>query len=379
MGKNNILITGDFCPVNRINELASSGNNRLLFNDFLPQLLNSGMVVTNLECPLTDSDSKIRKSGPSLKGSVMTAGLLADSGFNLVTLANNHIMDFGPSGMFSTIAACRSKGIGYVGVGATIDEARKIFYTVLGDVKIAVLNFSENEFSTTHNNSPGSNPLDPISNYSDIKQAKSEADYVIVIVHGGHEFYNLPSPRIKSTLRFFADAGADAVVQHHAHCHSGYEIYNGIPIFYGLGNFLFDIPEKRDSTWNLGYAVELIPGSDPSFRIIPYQQCNGEVGVKLLGGEQLNAFLENIKVMNEIIADDEALGIEFGRYCARVKKMYLSFLEPHSLQLLHVLQSRKFFPSFLSRKKRTLYSNLIRCESHRDVLIYLLDQDRNVG
>ncbi len=371
-----ILITGDFCPVNRVDNFVSGYDHALLFNDLLPLLLDSGLVVTNLECPLTDSESKLNKVGPSLKASVKIASVLSDSGFNLVTLANNHIMDYGLAGLTSTIEACRNNGINHVGAGINFEEAGRIFYTPLGDKRIAILNFSENEFSTTHGNYPGCNGLDSAKIYYNIKQAKLGADNVIVIAHGGHEFYSLPSPRIKNTFRFFADAGASAIIQHHAHCYSGYEIYNGVPIFYGLGNFLFDIPEKRDSTWNYGYAVEITPGRQLTFRVIPYEQCNGQVGVRLLGGEQEKKFFADLHNLNEIIQDDAQLNDEFEKYCARVRNMYLSFLEPHSFRLLHFLQNRNLLPSLLSRRKRTLYSNLIRCESHRDVILHLMDQGK---
>lgn len=75
--------------------------------------------------------------------------------------------------------------------------------------------------------------------------------------HGGVEHYNLPSPEIKQLHRFFIEAGADAVVNHHQHCFSGYEVYKSRPIFYGIGNFLFDDARKIDSPWNYVYIVEL--------------------------------------------------------------------------------------------------------------------------
>jgi poly-gamma-glutamate capsule biosynthesis protein CapA/YwtB (metallophosphatase superfamily) len=76
--------------------------------------------------------------------------------------------------------------------------------------------------------------MDIIDNANQIKEAKATHDKVIVIVHGGHEYYNLPSPRMQKQYRFYADQGADFVVGHHTHCISGYEVYNGVPIYYSL-------------------------------------------------------------------------------------------------------------------------------------------------
>ena len=78
----------------------------------------------------------------------------------------------------------------------------------------------------------------------DIQIAKEDNDLVIVIVHGGREHYQLPTPKQRERFRFYADAGADFVVGHHTHCYSGYEIYKGKPIFYSLGNFIFDYKKK---------------------------------------------------------------------------------------------------------------------------------------
>jgi poly-gamma-glutamate synthesis protein (capsule biosynthesis protein) len=368
-----ILITGDFCPVNRTSSLITVGGERPLFNDFLAFTKDKDISVTNLECPLTETEAEIDKYGPAMKASANVARILSAAGFNLVTLANNHIMDYGIKGLKSTLKACEANNMNYVGVGDSQTEARKIFYARAGSFNVAILNFAENEFSTTQGRYPGANPLDPINNYGDILEAKTNADYVIVIVHGGNELFNLPSPRIKKTFHFFAEAGASAIFLHHAHCYSGYEIYKGTPIFYGLGNFIFDKPLKRNQPWNYGYAVELNLTGNLIFNIIPYDQCGKNIGITLLNDKEKQLFNYNIERLNSIIMDDEKLSMEFEKYCKRVKKVYFSHIEPHSIKLLHSLRNRKLLPSLLSKKKKTLYLNLMRCESHRDVLINLLD------
>lgn len=377
MTKNSsILVTGDLCPVNRIAERIPDDRNGSLLGDFLPVVRNAGLAITNLECPLTDEAPGIAKIGPLLKAPAGTAKTLADWGFGLVTLANNHIMDYGLPGLISTIDACTRSGIDHVGAGINNTEARSIFYKRVGDCKLAVLNIAENEFSTTHDNTPGANPMDIIANYRDIVTARRKSDFVLVIVHGGHEMYNLPNARIRNTFHFYAEAGANAIIQHHAHCYSGFEIFNGVPIFYGLGNFMFDIPSRHDSIWNYGYAVELYPGNDPLYRIIPYEQCNGEAGVKLLSDEKQVEFSNSLAGLNSIIENDETLDSKFNQHCKKVRNMYSSFLEPHSVNLLHFMRNRGILPSFLSRRKRTLYLNLFRCESHREIIVSLLEEER---
>ncbi len=121
-----ILITGDFCPINRAEEMALSGSFRVLFNDLLAIIQNSDLAITNLECPLTKVQTPISKTGPAIKASPETAKLLTYAGFKLVTLANNHIMDYGPEGLDSTIRVLKEKNISHVGAGNTLAEAKKV-------------------------------------------------------------------------------------------------------------------------------------------------------------------------------------------------------------------------------------------------------------
>ena len=125
----------------------------------------------------------------------------------------------------------------------------------------------------------------------------------MIIVHGGHEMYQLPSPRMVEMYHFYIDIGATAVINHHQHCYSGYEIYKGCPIFYGLGNLCFDRRERRDSIWNEGYMVVLsLDVNKISYSIIPYMQGNYNANVELYHDEKRQRlFYSNIERLNNII------------------------------------------------------------------------------
>ena len=159
--------------------------------------------------------------------------------------------------MLDTLMYLNDKQADFVGGGNSLRQASETLYKSIDGHTLAVINCCEHEFSIATETSSGANPLNPIQQYYKIQEARKNADYVLVIVHGGHEHYQLPSPRMKETYRFFVDAGADAVVNHHQHCYSGYEVYNGKPIFYGIGNFLFDREGVRNSIWNEGDMVLL--------------------------------------------------------------------------------------------------------------------------
>lgn len=370
-----ILFTGDFYGGGRINDLVRKRNFQNIFNDFMPIIRSANIAITNLEAPLTIANKPIPKTGPAIKASPETAQALSFAGFNLATLANNHILDFGESGLNDTFRELEKEEISYNGAGKNLVEAKKTSYKEVKCYKLAFINFAENEWATTLGNEPGANPLNPVANFYSIKEAKEKADFVFVIVHGGHEMYSLPSPRMKETYRFFIDAGANAVIGHHSHVISGYEVYNGCPIFYSLGNFVFDSKKKKDPRWHKGIAVQFsIEGKNLAFELIPYSQNAEKPGVHLLSGAEKAAVEKEIESLSEIILDGTRLEEEFEKYCQKVARLYDHYLEPHSNRYLSFLQRKKLLPSFLNKKKRLLYNNLIRCESHRDVVLKIIQK-----
>jgi len=371
-----ILITGDFCPINRIEELSLNNQHEQVFNDFLPKLEEVDIAITNLECPLIDKDYISEKFGPLLKASTKTVETLKFGGFDVVTLSNNHIMDHGVAGLNSTIETLKLNRIDFVGVGENLESAREPLIKYIKNKKIAFFNFAENEFSNTQGDYAGANPLSLVNNFNDIRKYKNEVDFIIVIYHGGNEMYQLPSPRLKETLRFFVDCGANAVMAHHTHCFSGYEVYHDSPIFYGLGNFIFDYNLRKNELWNIGIGIVLkIEDSKIDFEIIPFSQNkNNNDGLKLLNEDETRIFNTKIIELNAIISDDLRLNVEFDKFIELKRKQYSHFLEPYSNRILHGMFGRNFIPSFYSKKKKRLLLNLIRCEAHRDIILNLLSR-----
>ncbi|MFZ4455592.1 MAG: CapA family protein [Bacteroidales bacterium] len=368
----NVLITGDFCPINRVEKLALDGQYDAVFNDFITVFDGNDLNVTDLECPLSESTYRLNKTGPHQFAHPDTINLLSYAKFNLVVLANNHIIDLGKEGVDDTLKLCESIGIETIGLGYNEIAARKYFVKKIKGKKLAILNFSDNEFLSTPDKTVQANPLHLIHNFHDIKEAKATCDFVIVVAHAGNEFYHLPSPRTKELYRFLVDAGADAVVAHHTHCFSGYEVYKEKPIFYGLGNFLYDNPNKYQGDWNEGFVVRFSLKETIDFEIIPLKQGNEVPGVFQLTETEKSTFFKKLEQHSGIIQDDDALELSFQAYCQSVSNMYDAFLEPYWGKYIHKLKSLGLFPRLLNRRKRLLYLNLIRCESHRDVLMRLL-------
>lgn len=365
-----ILIAGDFCPQERILKMIDAKAYAGVFGQFLQLFSKVDYNVVNLECPvLKQNGSPIKKVGSAMYARPGVMSMFKEAGINLVTLANNHFYDFGQQGITDTIESCQVNAIDFVGGGIDTQQATQTLYRKIKGVRFAFINVCENEFSIAADTHGGSNPLDIIINYNQIREAKAKADYVIVITHGGHEYYQLPSPRMQSVYRFFVDAGASAVVNHHTHCYSGYEVYRGSPIFYSLGNFSFDWHKRRNDTWNEGYAVVLeFANQTVAFKTYPYIQGNQHPGIVFMNDRQRVSFEIKITQLNDTIQNDEMLKKLFNSYCLENRQLSMVIFEPYSNKVQSALFYRKWIPSFLGEKRLINIVNKLFCESHRDVL-----------
>jgi poly-gamma-glutamate capsule biosynthesis protein CapA/YwtB (metallophosphatase superfamily) len=375
-----ILVAGDFFPHSRVARLVENKKYEEILGAVRPLIKNADYSIVNLESPVVIGPGKpIKKQGPNLRCTANAVEALKYIGFNMVTLANNHFYDYGDEGVYNTMATCREYGLDMVGGGVNLHDAEKIIYTVINGKKFGFVNFCEHEFSIATNKNGGSNPMNPVVNHYHIKEARKFADYVIVIVHGGHEHYQLPSPRMKETYRFFINSGADSVVNYHQHCYSGYEVYKCKPIFYGLGNFCFDKEGERNGTWNKGFLVHLFFDSTKiDFELFPYTQGEENPGVELL--QDSAEFNRTVNHLNNIIDDDEKLNNALDEYVrSNLKEICLAF-EPYTNHYLKALRRRNFIPSFLHQKRLIEIVNLIECEAHRDILVsglYKLINEKN--
>lgn len=369
----NLLIVGDYCPRDRVASLIEDGKYDEVFAELKLYTASVDLAIVNLEAPIVEScnATPIEKCGPNLRCTSRAIEALEYAGFNMVTLANNHLYDFGEEGLRNTLSVCQKSNIATVGAGMNLYEAADTSYQTINGQTLAVINCCEHEFSIATETTGGCNPLNPIQQYYAIQEARKKAEHVIVIVHGGHEHYQLPSPRMKQTYRFFVDAGADAVLNHHQHCYSGYEVYQGKPIFYGLGNFCFDRKTQRNSFWNDGYMVKLVLKNDAvSFDLIPYIQGNEKAGVCILSDNY--SFKNSIKELNVIIANDKQLKEKHQQWMTETSKGFLMALEPYSNRITKGLYARGFLPSFITKRKKYRLQNILECEAHLERTIHAL-------
>lgn len=365
-----VLIAGDYSPKDRVSQLIESDNANEIFADIQALLSRADYSIVNFESAVISKNSKlIKKAGPGMHCTPKAVELLKETGFDAVTLANNHFRDYGDEGVNNSICEFEKNGLDFFGGGRDLEQAEQIFYKEINGNKVAFINVCEHEFSIASKNRGGSAPLDVVNVSLRIVEAKKSADYVIVIIHGGNEHYQLPSPRMKKTYRFFVNMGADAVINHHQHCFSGYEVFQGKPIFYGLGNFCFDWKGRESGMWHEGYMVKLIIDNGVFFELIPYRQCDAEPKVLLLKEKEITAFKKKIEQLNKIISDDEKLSLEYDAFCEKRKRSiicpFTAYLNPY----VRIAAGRHWIPYLLPLGKLIGQLNTIECESHRDVLL----------
>lgn len=370
-----VLIAGDYCDNGRTTALIENGDSTTLFGSIQKVLFQYDYRIVNFEFPVVVSVSNpIPKCGPSLKGSKKAIDVIKNAGFNVCTMANNHVLDQGANCLLETKQLLEHSDVKVVGAGANLQEASETLYLEKDGERTAIINCCEHEFSIAGATTPGTNPLNPVTQYKSIKEAREKADYVVVIIHGGVEHFQYPTKRMKELYRFFIDTGADAVINHHQHCFCGYEVYNGRPIFYGIGNLLFDIEGKRNSIWNKGALVglTLTKKNEPKFEVYPFEQSNERVGVSLLSIEEQALFLEKCNIINSIIIDDEKLEAEYSKLVASKRMEYELLVEPYDGRLMKGLYNRGVLPSMLSKGKLAKFYNYINCESHHEVFLSVL-------
>jgi poly-gamma-glutamate synthesis protein (capsule biosynthesis protein) len=375
--KNDILICGDFYvgehAGGRLVPFIENKEFELMFGDLYNDLKDAELSIVNLEGAIISNGNPISKTGPAIAMQPAALEALFSAGVNLVTLANNHVMDFGTIGLEETLDRLGQKEIHFVGAGLSNKEKNQPYITKIKSKAVGIINICEHEWIADFDSEAGANGLDIINNYKQIQELSLITDFIIVIYHGGNEYHPLPTKQIKKLFRFFVDAGASAVVGHHTHTFSGFELYKESPIFYSIGNFIFDSNKKgRGENWHTGIAVILNIDNDIlQFKIIPFSQNLEQLGIKKLDGEQLLNFQTKFNEYSDTIVDDEKLDIEYTEFAKKMSLQYLAYLNPYEGKMSSLFK-KGILPSVYSKNKELLFLNLIRCESHKELLETIL-------
>jgi len=214
------------------------------------------VAFLNLETSIARGGARLPGKGIWFRSAPEFAQELANAGIDVVTLANNHVLDYDDPAFAETLSNLAEAGVAVCGGGRDMAEARRPAVLSANGISVAFLGYSEfahiywsvarpKRFAAGEA-SPGISPWDREAIIEDIRRAKRVADHVVVSFHWGDEYMSMPAERQVSLAHAAIDAGASVVHGHHPHVLQPVEVYHGGVIFYSLGNFVFD--QKKPAT-----------------------------------------------------------------------------------------------------------------------------------
>ena len=221
----------------------------ILSEDVVNIMTNSDLMIANSEFTVSDRGEKMPGKYYTFKASPKRLSIYEEVGVDLVTLANNHVYDFGRDAFYDMLDAFKEYDIPYVGAGKNIEEAKRPYYFIINGYKIAFVNPTRAEKiiltpEATETEGGVLRCYDPTMFSNVIKEVKENSDYVVALVHFGKEdSHSLENVQV-DTSKLYIDSGADIIIGTHAHVLQGIEFYKDKPIIYNLGDFIFNNETK---------------------------------------------------------------------------------------------------------------------------------------
>lgn len=275
-----LVFAGDILLDGYVGSQIDRFGNLYPFKKVAPILKKADMAFANLETPVStrgkaaDKTFAFRSKPGTLEG-------LVYAGIDGVTLANNHILDYGQHAMLDTITHLKRQKIGYTGAGRNIEEAFQPYVQNVDGKKIAVLGVSRvlsgNSWiaGKNHPGAASAYTMEPMLTH--IKKSAKTNDYTIVYIHWNEEFADYPEEYARTMAKKMIDAGADIIIGSHSHTLMGIEYYKNKPIYYSLGNFVFNRSTRGGDNTLLSMMVHFeIQGSKITSRITPVKIIQGQ-------------------------------------------------------------------------------------------------------
>lgn len=301
-----LLFAGDVYLSDHVLEAydAAGGIDGVLSQGYQAEIQAADYFVTNEEFPFSTRGTPAPDKQFTFRVHPEKVKLMQEMGIDLVTLANNHALDYGRDAMLDTIDTLDRAGIRHVGAGKNLAEARKPAIVELNGRTFAFIGatrvYPEADWAAGTDSAGMFSAYDGGAQLAEeVKAAKQQADYVIAYVHWGIEREETPNEVQKSIAHRLVDAGADLVVGAHPHVLQGIEYYQGVPIAYSLGNFVFgsSIPSTallQADVDDAGIRLRLIPGTSAA----GYTR-------KLDDAEKIAAFYEKMRGLSSGVKIDE--------------------------------------------------------------------------
>lgn len=324
-------------------------------------LEESDFNIVNFETPVyCHKANKMQKSGPSLYQSNKTLAWLKDNSFNIVSLANNHIMDYGEEAFEETIN--RLGGIHHVGAGDW-ENAYSPLILEQDDVTVAIFSMAELQFGILYEQHDkymkGGAWINHPSVNNIIKRTKKVVDYVIMIAHAGLEDEDIPLPEWRERYRELIDVGCDVIIGGHTHMVQGCEIFKEKLICYSLGNFVFERNLAKKDSWCIGEFVSLsLSRKGIEYNIFGTRFFNNRV--ELISDEY---WKEKLDLLNKKLG--EGYENEINRICIKKMDAYNMLFSMGGYIYPNRYLWKSIIRYFLRRCDNIHVLNNLQCESHR--------------
>ncbi len=237
-----LLFVGDIMLSRYIGELMARKDDYLFpYQNIIDYLKGADMAIGNLESPIA-ANGQDAGHLYSFRADPKNAAALKEVNFQLLTLANNHIFDYGPEAMLETLRNLETAGISYAGAGDDFSVAHQGTIKELGDLKIGFLAYTDllPRSQAASDNQAGFSYLDTRQMVLDIENLKKRADLVVVSFHFGQEYQTVSNKRQQEIAAAAVKSGADLIIGHHPHVPQEISQINGVTVAYSLGNFIFD-------------------------------------------------------------------------------------------------------------------------------------------
>lgn len=268
-----LTAVGDMMVGRRVGRILHEKGTNLAYKNLEGIFNRSDILFANLECPISDRGKKLPGKGICLRARPEMIQVLKEPGFDIVSLANNHVLDYDTEALIDTFNILKENDIAYIGAGTNIEEARKPHIVKVKGKTFAFLGYDEFAYIYYSNsykrrfvatdNLAGTAPLRLDYIIEDVKKIREEVDYVVVSLHWGTEESNKINSTQKEIAHKLIDNGVDIILGHHPHVIQPIEVYKGKPIIYSMGNYIFD---QNDENNKQGMAVEIL---------IEYGKING--------------------------------------------------------------------------------------------------------
>ena len=350
-------------------------------SDFIDERLkaivkDSDIAICNFEAPIEiETAVPIKKAGPHLYQSRRSVSLLKEAGFDVLSLANNHIYDNGDKALNATIQEIEDQEIEHIGVGSNFEDAYTAKIIEKKGIKVGILSGCESEFGCPRENE-NRGGYAWINHYlieDSIRDLKNKVDIIIFVAHAGVEDIDLPIPEWRERYRRLCDVGCDAIIGHHPHVPQGFENYRNSKIFYSLGNFYFDTTDGLETQDSYSIVLTINKDSIQHCEVVYHKQIDNQA--VLVGKEDVDFSIEDLigKLTNnyETVITSQVVDLYLNRYLPYYESALDSYPKKRG-----VFKKIKFFArAFLLCKKETRFKSRgllllhnIRIDLHRFVV-----------